>query len=126
MAVCSTMVASAWPLRLARSRIYVLSVTYGGELATRISSIIEIADRSFHLIASRHVTQAITQYADRAEFIVIEDEIVSKSSLLAFHHNGTLIDAGYRAAFLALDRHAAGQPSPETTLTAEQQPPDLS
>ncbi len=84
-------------------RVYVMSVAYGGALKKPIPSVLGLLDRSFHLIASGHVRQAIQRYQDQAEFIVIEDERINESSLIGFHQTKALIKAGYEAAIRALD-----------------------
>ncbi len=87
-------------------RIYVMSVAYGGVLTQPISTVRGLLDRSFHLIASRHVRQAIERYEGQAEFIVIEDERINEGSFMGLRQTERLIEAGYEAAVRALDEHA--------------------
>ena len=87
--------------------IYVLSLTYGGARATPIVTMSDLLERSFHLVASRHVHAAVERFKDLAHFVVIEDHHAAKMSSLDFRHPGELIASGYRAAAAVLDQAAA-------------------
>lgn len=85
-------------------KIYVLNVMYAGD-AKPATTLTELLVRSFHLIAAKHVYEAIYRYARRAEFVVIEDDTTSNYSALDFHHTDELIASGYTTAVRKLDEH---------------------
>lgn len=86
-------------------KIYILSVTDGGSTDEPSSSLTELLSRSFHLIASGHVHNAIRRYAGQAEFIVIEDREGSKGNTLDFKLTPERIASGYLAAKRTLHQH---------------------
>lgn len=84
-------------------RVYVLSVAYGGQLKGMLATGLDVLERSFHLIASRHISQAIRHYQHQAQFIVIAANNATDGRLFGFRQTRRLIDAGYRAAIQVLD-----------------------
>ncbi len=89
--------------------IYVLSLTHNATFTAPVATLGDLLERSFHLVASRHVHDAATRYADRARCIIIEDDHTTRSSSLDFRHAEQLITTGYRAATRVLDQDRAVQ-----------------
>ncbi len=87
--------------------IYILSAIYAGALNSPVSNLAELLERTIHVTASQDVYRAIRHFADRAEFVVIEDNSAGRRRSMDFGHAGELITSGYHAANVALDRHEA-------------------
>ena len=84
--------------------IYVMSVMYGGESPAPITNLIDLLVRSTQLVAASHVHNAISRYAQIAEFVLIEDASSAKNSSLDFHHASQYFASGYSAAEQALEQ----------------------
>ena len=85
--------------------IYIMSVMYGGEAPTPITNLIDLLVRSTQLVAASHVHNAMSRYAQSAEFVLIEDATSAKNSSLDFHHASQYFASGYLAAQQALEQH---------------------
>ena len=91
--------------------IYVLSAMYGGPKQQPITTLPDLLLRDSHLISAHQVYDALHRYANRAEFIMIEDEAAGRVSTLDFRHTADLFISGYQAAEKTLGRHE-GMPAP--------------
>jgi NTE family protein len=86
-------------------QIYVLSVMTAGTQAEPVATLTDLIVRGLHLVAANHVHSAIRHYANRADFIVIEDNTAERSSALDFRHPTEFFATGYLAAQRALEAH---------------------
>ncbi len=86
-------------------QIYVLSVMTAGKLTEPVTTLTDLIVRGLHLVAANHVHSAVKHYADRADFVVIEDNSAERNSALDFRRTTDYFASGYLAAQRALEEH---------------------